>query len=230
MKKNVWTITQYRFVAFFDILGFKELVDNHPHDEVLQKLYSLKASLSDLADASKNPAFKETQMDDDQTRSVTFSDSIIVFSKADTPYDAIKIVYDAYAIQRWAIDSGLPIKGAIAYGEISVDFEASIFFGKPIIQAYLLHEELQMMTTILHHTAEVKLKDLPADSLRNVIADYKVYLKTGRVTHKVMHPNNRGATQKQIESLKKMYDGVSGRSRVYIDNTVEFLNEMVRKR
>jgi hypothetical protein len=224
-----WNNTENRFVAFFDILGFKDLVENNTHLNVLDKLYSLKKTLSHIEDPTNNKGLAEKEMDKDQTKVITFSDSIIVFSKSDKYNDALKVIYDAYNIVRDSVEKGIPIKGSIAYGQITVDFNKSLFFGKPIIDAYLLHEELQMITAIFHHSFEVKIQEYIDELIGCVFSDYKANLKSGRVTHAVMHPYDGAAIVKHIEELTKIYKFVSGRSRLYIDNTIEFLKSKVQE-
>ena len=227
MNGTNWNVTQKRFVSFFDILGFKDMVFSHTHDQVLTKLTALKSTLSFLELASNSPGLKELKIDDDQTRSVTFSDSIMFFSKSDTENDAIKIIYDSYALIRKATENDIPIKGAIAFGQITLNFNKSIFFGKPIIEAYLLHEELQLMTAILHHSFEAKLQNFNGDFwafVRNsIITEYRVILKSARVSHTIMRPHDTNYLWIQIQSLKKQLLTVSGRGRLYIDNTLDFL-------
>lgn len=48
-------------------------------------------------------------------------------------------------------------KGAIAAGRFTANFETSTFCGRPLIDAYLLQDELAACATILHHSAELAL-------------------------------------------------------------------------
>lgn len=52
--------------------------------------------------------------------------------------------------------SKIPFRGSIAYGEMTVDLENSIFFGQPLIDAYLLGEQLQSYGIACHASAEKK--------------------------------------------------------------------------
>src|SRR5438045_8872602 len=118
-------------------------------------------------------------MDDDQTLSITFSNLIIFFCKYDTHNDAVKIIFDAYRILQEALKNDIAIKGSISFGEITVDFEKSLFFGQPIIDAYLLHEELQMLTVVLDNHAEFKINSFSKFGILDdaVITKYKTNLK-----------------------------------------------------
>jgi hypothetical protein len=137
-------------------MGFKEFVERNNHDGVVKKLRGLKESISKIEELHSNPDlakfFKVSE-----SRVITFSDSIIIFSKDDTRESLTKIILDASALIWSAFDNEVPIKGALSYGEITVDFEYSLFFGRPIIDAYLLHDQLQLYTAVLDHNIEKKL-------------------------------------------------------------------------
>lgn len=226
MNQGNWELSKKRFVAFFDVLGFKELVESSTHQQVLARLRSLKQTIARIEDSTFNKVFRERNMDSDQTRTVTFSDSNIVFSKSDGYNDALKILFDCHSIVRDAIQNGIPIKAALAYGEITVDFEESLFFGRPIIDAYLLHDDLQMIGTILHHTFEVKIREYQDELLTCVFSDFRVFLKSGRIVHCMMHPHDKTAIEGHRANLVQLRNAVSGKPRLYIDNTVDFLAEI----
>ena len=92
-----WKTTDNRFIAFFDILGFKDLVSTASHAQILKKLSALKFGLNilDGENGFKHLKKKLNEISIDQTKSVTFSDSIIVFSKGSSYIDASKILYDS---------------------------------------------------------------------------------------------------------------------------------------
>src|SRR5438552_1893049 len=122
MTEQSWKLTDERFVAFFDILGFKDLVTRKNHSEVLEKLQILKEVVEKLQDTDKQTHLKSFNIINDQTKAVTFSDSIIFFSKGATFNDALKILHDSYRISQRALENGIAIKGAISFGTITVDF------------------------------------------------------------------------------------------------------------
>ena len=227
MEENKWETTAERFVLFFDILGFKDMVQRNDHDFVLGKLNLLKNTIHDLDGLHTLEESKRLKISEKQSQSVTFSDSIIIFSKSNTVEDAYKIFSDAYIILLYALENDIPIKGALSYGKITVNFEKSLFFGQPIIDAYLLHENFQMLTVVLDHNFEKQYSLVKKDNIpTHFLVDYKVNLKTAKVTHKVFRPV-APRLAKAIESLKNHYLSVSGYPRIYIDNTMDFYLAMV---
>jgi hypothetical protein len=191
-----------------------------------KNLNTLKDITKRLEDVESLLAFKKAPIDLDQSKVVTFSDSIIIFSKGDSYNDAHKIFHDCYRLLQASLENNISIKGAISFGETTVDFENSLFFGKPIIDAYLLHEDLEMLTVVLDNNAEVKLDSYEVDkaAIKFILADYKANMKSGKITHKLIKTVGEDMTTKRINALKELYKLSHGRPRIYIDNTIDFLN------
>lgn len=225
-----WQKKTNRFVLFYDILGFKDIVSRRSHDDVLNKLESLNDALKNYSGEKLETALGKYNVQKDQVHIVIFSDSIIVFTKSDESVDAFTVLGVAHAIHTTALASGLAIKGAISYGEVSVDLERSIFFGQPIIDAYLLHDELELLSVILDHNSEHKINSYDDSKIplkRNLVTG-DTYLKCGKITHTITRPSP--ATLKdRIENVKKLYTGVSGKPRRYFDNTLKFYNDLLPK-
>jgi hypothetical protein len=229
-KEFNWEKTTSRFIAYFDIMGFKDMVQRSSHEAILGKLESLKKLLSHLENVTvdENKELKKINPEKFQTRSVTFSDSIIFFSKGDKLEDLQKITADAYTLLQTALIENIGIKGALAFGQITVDFEKFLFFGQPIIDAYLLHEEIMMYGIALDCTYEAKLKTLKTtyNFPDSIITSYRVPLKNGKATHKLIKPYKEEYRKVLTKSLQEIYHTVSGRPRIYIDNTLDFLESL----
>lgn len=227
MDEHKWKNKTDRFVLFFDILGFKDMVNRTDHEDILRKLNALK-TVTDYLNSIPKPDEKRIdikEFEKHQTRSIKFSDSIIIFSKGNTYLDALKITLDAVVILGRAFSNSIPIKGAVSFGEITADFKNALFFGQPIIDAFLLHEELDLLSVVIDHHAEKKFSDLgkKADKY-NILKDYKVPMKFGEVNHKLLCINNKKSLTSGIKNLKKLYLQTSGKPRVYLDNTIKLLN------
>lgn len=234
MKDKEWINTTERFVAFFDILGFKDLVNRNSHYEILKKLTTLKSTLINLENEGPFRIDNNIEMDlKNNTRSVTFSDSIIIFSKGNTEGDAIKIIYDCNYILKTAIENGISIKGAISFGEITVDFNSNLFFGQALIDSFLLHEDFEMLNVIIDHNAENQIFNLGMLELLKIYTIvYNTPMKYGKVKHKLLKPKDK-FIEDRMKSITKLYKNTSGKPRKYIDNTIEyfsFLNSKIIKK
>jgi len=214
-----WKKKTKRFVLFFDIMGFKDMVARHAHSYVEKKLAALTEHLESIPEE-----LKFINVEKNQTRPISFSDSILIFSRGAQKKDANKILMDAHRIQMIALQNEIPIKGAISYGEITVDFEKSIFFGQPIIDAFLLHEDLQILSVIVDHHAEKRFKDFKTSlQVHHNLTTIKIPMKYGKVNHTLLRLSN-GAMDSGIDSLNELYLSVSGKPRIYIDNTLSLYN------
>ncbi len=227
MQVSKWEKTNNRFVAFFDILGFKDLVARFKHEEIVEKLESLLLVIDKLSDANSISSMQNYNIDKDQTKSIIFSDSIIFFSKGSTFNDALKISYDAFQVCKNALNAGIAIKGCISYGQVTVDFSKSLFFGQAIIDAFLLHEELQMLTVLLDNKAENQIDTYEKKHIINsILSTYKANLKTGKINHTLLKPYNKKQKDERVLALQKLYATVSGKPRLYIDNTLDYINSL----
>lgn len=216
-NKKKWEVTTNRFVAFFDIMGFKDFVLKNNHKEVLDKLKTLSRIIKGMSSNNNNISYELGE-----TRSFTFSDSIFIFSKTDSIVDAKKIAIDCSFILKEAFKAQIPIKGCLSFGEITVDYDKSIFFGQPIIDAYLLHDDLNLYSVICDNNFERRLKEIDPEFLTDFFIWHKAALKSGKINHYLLGTLNDYRAE-SIENLKKLYNTVSGKPRQYIDNTIEFI-------
>jgi hypothetical protein len=236
MTKEVqteWNKTDNRFVIFFDVLGFKDLVQTRSHEDILEKLTKLKNDVEQLEDYVFNEGQKQKVKQDIskcQVKSVTFSDSFIFFSKKDTVEDFTKILVDAWVFLKRAIESKIAVKGAISFGQVTVDFDKNLFFGQPIIDAYLLHEDLNMLGVIMDHKVDTQIKNfIPNVLMENNIGFEKINMKYGPVKHSFISPLKEEAIRGILSDLHSMYSITSGKPRIYIDNTIGFYETILKE-
>ncbi|MGJ1212947.1 hypothetical protein [Sphingobacterium multivorum] len=79
-QKNNWNPTDNRFVCFLDIMGFKDLVMRNSHKEIYDLLLDLSKNRESLEDIN----FLPKGYDLDSLKTVSFSDSIVIFTKTDS--------------------------------------------------------------------------------------------------------------------------------------------------
>jgi tetratricopeptide (TPR) repeat protein len=136
------------YIAFFDILGFGDLVKNNSH-EYLKKLYfndfdfSISASLSDVKASINGPIERAIN-------SMTISDSIIFWTNNDSLESFYVLFTAASTLMITSLSMGLPLRGAITNGELSMshgfyDYNQSSIksslIGKPLVNAYELEKQ-----------------------------------------------------------------------------------------
>jgi hypothetical protein len=243
MAKEVikWNPTCKRFVAFIDIMGFREMVLRRSHKEVRTLLESFQPTIGEIEEhakkvlsASRQKA-RKTNREKTVVRVVSFSDSIILVSSDDSEDSAFDIFFEVEWILREAIIKGIPMKGVISYGEQTANFEKSLHFGRPLIDAFELQNELLLYGVILHHTMEKHL--IGSDNLevfKNFdIFKYSVPMKSGKIIHYILdwtwkpeHENDMDL----IDVVSQLYQNVSGNARLYVDNTLEFVRWLAARK
>lgn len=111
---------------------------------------------------------------------------------------------------------------------MNCDFAKSLHFGKPLIDAYLLQDELSFYGCILDSTSEAKMKELNLLNERGIVR-YKTPLKTGKINHCVIDWVTIYEDQTFVNSesvIDEMYLTVCGKPRLYVDNTIDFIREI----
>lgn len=228
--KKSWGLTNKRFVCFLDIMGFKDRVMRESHESIYKMLEGLSKHRSSLENSGSLPERYES----DSLKTVSFSDSIIVFTKNDSK-ECLELFTMA---TKWlfakAIESGIPLKGAIAHGEMSVNTSRQIFFGQPLIDAYLLEEEVAFYGIAVHNTVE-KILNTYDDTLSGFInyIDCNIPLKTGKTQHYILdwistleNVDNLSYKELATKLMKKQREITSGSPRRYIDNTIDVINQL----
>lgn len=150
------TTAEFSVLAFFDVLGFSDLL----HDLGLSKIYEIYEELTDMLDGMNEPgAFgfwvpadydgnvdaqlaKATRGEDTQWAPAAslnglsvayFSDTILLWMRYD-PIRCGAFVDMSISFFCRALSVGVPLRGALAIGELHMDSGRGIYLGTPIIE------------------------------------------------------------------------------------------------
>jgi hypothetical protein len=247
-KPIKWNLTCNRFVAFQDIMGFKDRLQREGHEKIEEMLETLRFATQAVKSEIKIPELQEIIKSrykgevislSSFIHPIMFSDSIITISRDDSDISAFLLLGFITTLQCIAFEKAIPMKGAIACGKMTANIDESLFFGEPLIDAFKLQQELQLYGVVLHHTCEVRINDpdyfkdpeLMVSRGKGTI-NYHVPMKSGKIAHCLVnwvypYENENIPAYKRknpINSISKLYDYVSGKPRIYVDNTLEFLN------
>jgi hypothetical protein len=234
-----------KFVLYLDIMGFKERVTKVDISKLEQQLRDFRTKndkLKPLLEKSNtNPPKIQINMSQ-------FSDSIVLVTEGDTLYDLNRICKAAVILMQTGLETGFALRGAITKGEMIFDKENQLFFGKALVDAYLLEEELCYYGIVLHESMEDDvIKVQQSDKFYIVdtqnkgkympIEDVDVPLKKGKSKHYhiAWHKMNKkleegDMSDEAIEWLRNMRKTVSGNPRVYLDNTIKMINDYKEKK
>ncbi len=135
-----------RYVVFLDIMGFKERVARNTHEKLCKELSEFNKQITDIVNATMNPEESkddlsgqnvnyedELETSSEETNGIIlaqFSDSIILFTQNDSSESLETIAKAAGDIVRAALtcEEPIPLKGALAQGEITCDVSKQLFF------------------------------------------------------------------------------------------------------
>jgi hypothetical protein len=249
-KIEGWKDTSERYVAFLDIMGFKDRLLRDGHEKVKDMFRKLKRTTKLINHEAINEnlryVFKSQLKNDTISISsyihpITFSDSIIVISRDDTETSAYCITVFLASILSTAFKRAIPMKGAIACGQMTVNISESIYFGQPLIDAFELQQELQLYGVVLHHTCEERINNPKYFQDPNLISfrgknliKYHVPMKSGEIEHYVLdwvypYQNESIPVYKEegndpLDPINELCNHVSGKPRIYVDNTLKYIH------
>ena len=240
-----WINTNKRFIAYIDIMGFKEFVFRNSHQAVLKKMELLRNTVAVIEEGEKAKQKKKFftgtpedvfDIDNVLVKMLSFSDSVLMCTNDDSQASISNLLLASGYFMYACLMDGIPVKGALSHGTLTIDFDQSIYFGKPLIDAYLLENEINLYGLALDHNVEKYLKEkkiLNHEAISCLITHYKTPLKGS----KVFHYNVDwlfGFDQKKHSEIKdkmlNLYNTVSGPTRKYVDNTMDFLEYNIKEK
>jgi len=128
--------TEEKFVAFLDVLGFKELVFKDKF-EILDSYFSKLTSVLDSLREKK-----------ENVDSFVISDSIILVAPKGLK-NFISLIKAIQTIQSQLIWRKIILRGAVSYGPVYFDNAKNIIVGKGFIRAFLLEQEANFPRVII---------------------------------------------------------------------------------
>jgi hypothetical protein len=221
---DTWLVLQNRYVGYVDIMGFKDLVARKSHDQIYKMMQEIIKATRFAEKITSYFPRKENGL----IKIMTYSDSIMIYSKDDSPASLESFIDAVSSLSLDLFESGIPHKGAVAFGSMTLDFTNNIFFGQPLIDAYLLQEELNYYGVVVHSTAEYRR----GFKTNQAILLHNCPFKNGFGSHYTVTPvifienlENINAYNNFIKKVIRLRINTSGSLRKYIDNTVKYLNE-----
>lgn|GEM_PF-6897049 len=228
------------FVAFLDILGFREIVGKNSHDELTHIYDHFERSINSGIERHKKE-IPSVKLDDQYIGCTIVSDSIILWTKRANSDSFLKMIGEVRSILIGGLMNGIPLRGDIARGSFSFKngLLGSTYFGKALTEAYSLETIQNWSGAIIQEGIFedfVNENTISARILREfpiMIESYPVPLKGNQVKtlNAVNWPTSLNRT---IEEIREQFsrNGKESSSRnvqTKIDNTVEFFERMQEK-
>lgn len=237
MTMESYNQIQKRFVVFLDIMGFKDRVARSTAENLYAELTDFNRDITNIINSSKKVDTNKLSRrsgeseislisSDDPTNKVMlaqFSDSIVLFSSDNSADSLLAISNVAIQIMVSAInrEKPIPLKGALAEGNITCDMPKQLFFGQALIDAYLLEENVQYYGIVVHHTAESSVIDYGNQLFKNSL----VPLKSGKIYHYEL-VWYKEAVNDIKSGLDRIRLSVSDSPRKYVDNTNDIIDKL----
>ena len=228
-----------RYVAYFDVLGFREAVKNNV-DEACGVLVDLRVSLEE---ALRAPSKCDATFFKDRVGGICFSDAVILFTRSDKLEDLGSILISSGAFFAGALHKCVPLRGGISYGRFRIDSERGLYCGVPLITALDLAENAQWSGIVVDECVADRYRENHInDAGRQFIVKWDVMFKDGEAQKKIscwvfdwpwVHSGNWKiespiSAELYGKSFERMFRGSYKDWSEYVrskyDNTVSFVN------
>lgn len=230
-----------RYVAHFDILGFKSATLRNP-DEAWGALSDLRGCM-DKALGTAISISSLNQKISDRIMAYIFSDTVLIFTLSDTLADfAAMLTLNSHFFAD-ALVKRIPLRGGIAYGDFFYNPHLHLFCGIPFVNAYALGEEAQWSGIIVddavaeHYATKYNTLNLTSDG-KPVIVQYDVPMKSNEIKRSWVinwpiifmprftkrPPISLNDYYAAFESLFGPYDNLCQSVKAKYENTVNFIN------
>lgn len=193
------------FIAFFDILGFKEFINNNDLKEVKRLFEHLLRDTQTAVSGEKyvqlNASTIIPDLKQQKVNCLHISDSIVFWTNSNTEDDFKDLVAVCHSFYWRSLQTTFPLRGCLTHGEIdfnpatikninSVNFYNYSLIGKGLVNAYLKAESIEYAGCVLDKIAIEKVTDKLINDLiyDQKICMYKVPFKTGVSYEHVFRP------------------------------------------
>lgn len=142
-----------RFVAFIDILGFKNIISSTINDIELQThIYSIMNYNAKIQERNYGDTFEN--MNRFGVEVTVFSDSIVISYPETFAGSLFCLLMDCVFVCNDLLNQGIFIRGGITYGQLI--HEKTICFGPAMIDAYKLESEEAIFPRIIIKDSTIK--------------------------------------------------------------------------
>ena len=239
------------FIAFFDILGFKEFIHNNNLEEAKRLFGHL---LRETQTAISGEKFIDLNLgivpdlNYQKVNCLHISDSIGFWTNSNTEADFLELVDVCYTFYWRSLQTTFPLRGCLTYGEIyfnprtftnsaGVNFYNYSLIGKGLVESYIKAESIEYAGCLLDSNAIEKINDKLIQNLINdqKICIYKVPFKNGFDYQHVFRPikgnHNDVSFRNTVNRIKDLFTYASKADinklpesvKTKLNNTIDFI-------
>ncbi len=209
-----------RWLAYFDILGFKRLLENaNSYDDLFIIKYDYQCALDNLKRLHNH--FNQSTI-----HFCWFSDTFLIYTVDDTPqsYTIIQSSCKRYITR--CIYSRIPLRGALSVGPFYANPTENIFIGQALVDAYKYAEDQDWLGFILTPTASGKVKQYGLDPRHHDFQNENIPMKNYQDSEVFAYTLSSGASScpsPLLPILNEMKQSAPIKSKRKYENTEQFL-------
>jgi hypothetical protein len=234
------------FVAFFDVLGFKNLVEKNSHEELMDiydfGLYESINQAEKMTNLILGAITPSKELESLKVKIYVISDSIIFIQENLTQRGLLYIISYCRMLIGATMADGIPIRGGLSYGPVSVGNQrGTTIVGMGLTNAYNIESKQNWAGGIVDRKCfdivPKENQDLINHLINNkqnpIITEYNVPIKDGSFSKELVFDWTIYSLIKSEEDIKKSFikhdKKVNSSVQAKIDNTVKFYNEKKKK-
>lgn len=220
-----WTIEGERLLLYADVMGFKDRVATRDHRKLKEEISDFRAAWD-----TKTACLKLGNY----LKFVQFSDSMLLVVQGVDSRMFNLLTQASVCLMQTALERGFPIKGAIAQGCFSFYEKDQLYFGQPLIDASLLHDQLKFYGIAVHNSAEKTIKanmdilhpftKTPINIAAGIVCHY--HLSWNTLNGQYQYEDITDKCNKWLDTIE---ESVSGEPRIYVDRTRKILENDARE-
>lgn len=210
-----------RWFAYFDLLGFSNLVRNN---EIFQVLPLYEIALNAL-EQKANPKRRNG------ISYSWFSDTFIIFTKGGSLEEFALIEQVARLFFQKLILNSLPVRGALTFGNLYTHLEKNIFLGEALMDAYEYGEKQNWLGFLITPSAcaEIGRSGLPIEErpYYRHIFDPEIILhpENSNVFAYAFNNGSVNGTNPFLDSIRKMKVTAPEKVKIKYENTEKFIEQ-----
>lgn len=221
MKGN-W-INGHLWIAHFDILGFKSLLENDGNSIAIEIVKSQIDEI--LGELSRDVSGFEEKIG-----YLFFADTFIIYSKSENINEYPALINASKNFISRCINKKLPIRGAISYGDVVLGHDSKILMGKAFLESHNYGEDQNWIGLILTPSASKELVKNGIYPVRHGFINSDIPLRKCKEFSEHVYAYcfiNGSANYKcpLLSPLEQMMQDAPDRQKSKYTNTIEFINK-----
>jgi hypothetical protein len=145
--------TYRAWVAYFDILGFKEELKRTRQN--ISYLGLLQCKIDEIIEDLQAQVTEFKNVD-----CLFYADTFIFYSKSNENRNYAGIVHVATHFIERCLGKGIPLRGAISFGNIAVGYDKRCLIGEAFLESHLYAEDQNWLGLILTPSASRQVKEI----------------------------------------------------------------------